>query len=223
MTRVTEPEPARRPALDVAIVDLGFVDYAEAVEIQRRQAGEREAGRAKDTLFLLEHPHVITCGRNAREENLRVAREELARRGVALHESSRGGDVTYHGPGQLVGYPVLQLPPGRRDVHAYVRDLEEVLIRALADFGLTATRDPKHPGVWIGRNKIGALGVHIARWTTTHGFALNVATELRYFELITPCGIQGRGVTSLASELGAAPAMGDVKAAVGRRFREVFG
>ena len=212
-----------RPAIRIEVRDLGLIPYSEAVAAQERAAADRRAGSGPDTLFLLEHPHVITLGRNARAAHVLAPPEELARRAVDVHESGRGGDVTYHGPGQLIGYPVLALPEGRRDVHAYVRDLEEAQIRTLADFGVEARRDPGFTGVWVGRNKIGAIGVRISRWTTMHGFALNVATDLSYFRLITPCGLAERGVTSMERLLGTAPSMADVKAVMARRFAEVFG
>jgi len=158
---------------------------------------ERQAGAIPDTLLLLEHDPVFTMGRNAVAQHVLFPQEVLRQRGYAVFETGRGGDVTYHGPGQVVGYPILDLSPDRRDVHRYVRDLEEVMIRAAADFGVTGSRIPGLTGVWVGDEKIGAIGVRIARWVTSHGFAFNVATDLSPFDLIVPCGIRGRGVTSL--------------------------
>lgn len=155
-----------------------------------------------DTLLLLEHDPVFTLGRNARRENVLLAEDTLRARGFDVFDTGRGGDVTYHGPGQVVGYPILDLSPDRRDVHRYVRALEEVMIRACLDYGVEAGRVSGLTGVWVGEHKIGAIGVRIARWVTSHGFAFNVTTDLTPFELIVPCGIRGRGVTSLAHLLG---------------------
>ncbi len=163
---------------------------------------ERQAGRALDHLLLLEHDPVFTLGRSARQENVLFPAEALRERGFDVFETGRGGDVTYHGPGQVVGYPVIDLSPDRRDVHRYVRDLEEVMIRTCADYGVEAGRVEGLTGTWVGRDKIGAIGVRIARWVTSHGFAFNVATDLSAFDLIVPCGIRGRGVTSLERLLG---------------------
>jgi len=214
--------PTTRPAVSFSVHDLGQIGYLDGLRRQDDALADVQAGRASGALFLLEHPHVVTLGRNARRANVLVPDDELARRGVEIHECGRGGDVTYHGPGQLVGYPVMHLPAGRRDVHRYVRDIEEVLIRTLARFGVDAARVPGHPGVWVGRDKVAALGVRISRWITSHGFALNVDPELDYFDLIRPCGLRDRGVTSMARLLGAAPAMADVKRVVADQFRDVF-
>jgi lipoyl(octanoyl) transferase len=185
-------------------------------------ARARREGRGPDLLLLLEHPHVVTLGRNAERDHVLAAPAELTCLGVEVQDCDRGGDVTYHGPGQLVAWPVFQLPEGRHDVRAYVRDLEEAQIRALARFGIAAGREPGLPGVWVGRDKIGAVGVRISRWLTTHGLALNVAPDLAYFRLITPCGLRDRGVTSMERILGGAPAMDEVKAALARAFAAVF-
>jgi lipoyl(octanoyl) transferase len=176
---------------------LGRVPYAEALELQAALVLARQKGEIPDTLLLLEHEPVFTQGRAGRKENLREPEEALRARGFELFETGRGGDVTYHGPGQVVGYPILDLSPDRRDVHRYVRDLEEVMIRALRDYGLEGRRIAGLTGAWVGEEKIGAIGVRIARWVTSHGFALNVSTDLEPFGLIVPCGIQERGVTSL--------------------------
>jgi lipoyl(octanoyl) transferase len=181
---------------------LGRVPYARGLELQAELVAERQAGRVSDQLLLLEHDPVFTLGRNARRENVLFPAEALRARGFEVFETGRGGDVTYHGPGQVVGYPILELPPGRRDVHRYVRDLEEVMIRTCGDHGLTAARVPGLTGAWLAQDKVGAIGVRIARWVTSHGFALNVGTDLSAFELIVPCGIRGRGVTSLERALG---------------------
>jgi lipoyl(octanoyl) transferase len=224
------PAPAAAPPPRVVDVRrLGLVGYAEALEIQRDLVEQRRAGRIGDTLLLLEHPPVITLGVKTRGKPTHIVASaaELARAGVAVHETGRGGDVTYHGPGQLVGYPIFDLTPDRRDVHRYVRDLEEVLIRAVARFGITAGRVPGLTGVWVGEpgreEKLAAIGVRISRWITSHGFALNVATDLEHFRLIVPCGIADRGVTSMARLLGRPVAMADVQAAVAGAIAGVFG
>ncbi len=181
---------------------LGRVAYARGLEIQAQLVADRQAGRAPDTLLLLEHDPVFTLGRNARQEHVLLPEEALRARGFEVFETGRGGDVTYHGPGQAVGYPILDLSPDRRDVHRYVRDLEEVMIRTCADYGVPAGRVAGKTGCWAGDAKIGAIGVRIARWVTSHGFAFNVATDLAPFDLIVPCGIRDRGVTSLARLVG---------------------
>jgi lipoyl(octanoyl) transferase len=204
---------------------LGVVDYPAALELQRELVEQRKQGLIPDQLLLLEHPHVITLGarnHNARSNVLETP-EALARQGVALFETGRGGDVTYHGPGQLVGYPILELPKARRDVHRYVRDLEEVLIGAVAEFGIGAVRIPGLTGIWVGDGKLAAIGVRISRWVTSHGFALNVSTDLSRFELIVPCGIRDKGVTSMERLLGRPVPMAEVADAVAERFAGVFG
>jgi lipoyl(octanoyl) transferase len=209
---------------DLIVQRLGVTPYGEASALQEGLVVERRLGASADRLLLLEHPHVVTLGVRAhgRRDAVLASDDELARRGAPLVESRRGGDATYHGPGQLVGYPILDLNPDRRDVHRYVRDLEEVLIRAAADFGVAATREAGLTGVWVGREKLAAIGVRISRWITSHGFALNVDPDLSFFDLIVPCGIPDRGVTSLAQLLGAPPPMEEVAGAVVRRFCEVF-
>lgn len=171
---------------------------------------ERQAGRGDDTLLLLEHDPVFTLGRNARQENVLLPEAALREKGFEVFEIGRGGDVTYHGPGQIVGYPILDLSPDRRDVHRYVRDLEEVMLRTCAGYGIAAGRVAGLTGAWVGDDKIGAIGVRIAHWVTSHGFAFNVATDLAPFELIVPCGIQGRGVTSLERLLGRTVSLDEV-------------
>jgi lipoyl(octanoyl) transferase len=177
-----------------------------------------------DLLLLLEHPDVITLGvrGDGGRSHIVAPEEALAARGIEVHETGRGGDITYHGPGQLVGYPIIDLRPDRCDVHRYVRDLEEVLIRVASDFGVVATRIAGLTGAWVGRHKLAAIGVRISRWITSHGFALNVSTDLEVFDLIVPCGISDHGVTSLA-RLGAATDMRAVEDRVVERFSEVFG
>ena len=201
---------------------LGRVPYAAGLELQARAVAERQAGRAPDTLLLLEHDPVFTLGRNARAEHVLFPADALRARGFEVFETGRGGDVTYHGPGQVVGYPILDLAPDRCDVHRYVRDLEEVMIRACADYGVAAGRVAGLTGTWVGEEKIGAIGVRIARWVTSHGFAFNVANDLRPFQMIVPCGIRGRGVTSLERLLGRVVPMADAEARLARHFAAVF-
>jgi lipoyl(octanoyl) transferase len=206
-----------------SVEHFGFVPYAEGLRLQREKVAARKAGEIPDTLVLLEHPHVITLGRNASREHLLAAPERLASLGIELFESDRGGDVTYHGPGQLVGYPILDLAQHRRDVAWYMRSLEEVLMRVAADFGVEAERIPGAPGVWVGNGKLAAMGVHLSRWVTSHGFALNVNTDLEYFRCIVPCGLADKGVTSLEKILGGRIDMQAVMDRVVERFDEVFG
>ena len=208
---------------ELSVRKLGRVRYADGLELQAQLVADRQAGRIADTLLLLEHEPVFTLGRNARRENVLLPDDELRARGFEVFEVGRGGDVTYHGPGQVVGYPILDLSPDRRDVHRYVRELEEVMIRTCADYGVKAERVKGLTGTWVGDAKIGAIGVRIARWVTSHGFALNVANDLTPFGLIVPCGIRERGVTSLQQLVGRPL---DVEEAISRlvdRFREVFG
>ncbi len=210
---------------ELAVRRLGLVRYAEGVELQKALVEERRAGRIPDTLLLLEHPHVITLGVKTRglHTNVTASAAVLDALEVEIHESGRGGDVTYHGPGQLVGYPILDLRPDRCDVHRYVRDLEEVLIRTAAHFGLEAGRLPGYSGAWVGDRKLAAIGVRISRWITSHGFALNVATDLTRFELIVPCGISDRGVTSIEQLIGRHVPMAEVEQVVIGEFAAVFG
>jgi lipoyl(octanoyl) transferase len=183
---------------------LGLMPYGEALALQRALVEDRRAGRIADTLLLVEHPHVLTLGvrGDGGRSHILATADALASRGVEVHETGRGGDITYHGPGQLVGYPIIDLKPDRCDVHRYVRDLEDVLIRTASDYGIAAERVEGLTGVWVGREKLAAIGVRIARWITSHGFAFNVSTDLDYFKLIVPCGIADRGVTSLARLVG---------------------
>jgi lipoyl(octanoyl) transferase len=202
---------------------LGVVPYADGLELQRRLVDERKADRIPDTLLLLQHPHVLTIGvKKDGRSHILASTERLTSLGVDVFETGRGGDVTYHGPGQLVGYPILDLNPDRRDVHRYVRDLEDVMIRVCADYGIEAGRVKGFSGAWIGDEKIGAIGVRISRWITSHGFAFNVSTDVDFFKLIVPCGIADKGVTSLASQLGRAVDMDEVADRFVARFSEVF-
>lgn len=224
--------PATRARLEV--VRLGLQPYARALEIQREVARARITGAiAEDVLLLVEHPPVVTLGRSAKDAHLVTSREALAARGVELYEVERGGDVTFHGPGQLVGYPVVDLKRHRQDLHWYLRQVEESLIRALAPFGVQGTRNPGFTGVWVERDAAGAahasrklasIGVHARNWVTWHGFALNVHTDLSYFDLMVPCGIQGVTMTSVAVESGdKAPSFGAVSDAVALGVAGVFG
>jgi lipoyl(octanoyl) transferase len=212
----------------VDVKRLGLIDYQAGLDLQAVLVEDRRAGRISDTLLLLEHPPVITLGVKTRhgDKHIVASSEELALQGVTVHETGRGGDVTYHGPGQLVGYPIFDLKPERCDVHRYVRDLEEVLIVALREFGIEGVRVKGLSGVWVGpeglERKIAAIGVRISRWITSHGFALNVATDLRHFQLIVPCGIADRGVTSVEAELGHAAPMAEIEGAIVRGFEAVF-
>jgi lipoyl(octanoyl) transferase len=228
------------------IVDLGLMGYAEAYALQKRIVAARKADAIGDVLLLCEHTPVITQGRNGKREHLLVSESALRQRNVEFYESSRGGDVTYHGPGQLVGYPILHLGAIRKDVVWYVRMLEEVMIRVSAEFGVSAHREAGKTGIWVKNEdktftqrtqrtqssqsgeetvaeKLGAIGVHISRWVTSHGFAYNVATDLRNFDLIVPCGIAGRKATSLDKLLGRAVRLEDVAPKAARHFGEVFG
>jgi lipoyl(octanoyl) transferase len=204
---------------------LGRVAYADALALQRALVEERKAGAIDDQLLFVEHPHVLTLGvrGDGGRSHILAAPEWLASRGVDVYETGRGGDITYHGPGQIVGYPILDLKPDRQDVHRYVRDIEEVLIRTAADYGIEAGRVEGLTGVWVGREKLAAIGVRIARWVTSHGFALNVTTDLDYFNLIVPCGIADRGVTSLARLLGRAVELREVEDRIVAHFCRVFG
>jgi lipoyl(octanoyl) transferase len=203
---------------------LGRMPYAEALALQRELVEERRAGRIGDVLLLVEHPHVLTLGvrGDGGRSHILAADERLTALDVTVHEAGRGGDITYHGPGQLVGYPIIDLKPERCDVHRYVRDLEEVLIRVAADHGITAGRLSGLTGVWVGGEKLAAIGVRIARWITSHGFALNVSTDLDFFKLIVPCGISDRGVTSLAALLGRPLDWRAVEDQVIDHFTEIF-
>jgi len=219
----TTIEPAAPPrTLDVR--RLGLISYADALELQAELVARRRAGEIPDTLLLLEHPHVITLGSGAHEENVLVSPQERAARGIELFETGRGGDVTYHGPGQLVGYPILDLKPDRQDLHRYLRDLEEMLIGVLGEFGLVGSRKEGLTGAWVDDRKVAAIGVRVSSgWITSHGFALNVSTDLSFFGAIVPCGIRDHGVGSLSGETGRPVSIPEAEAAVVRQMGRIFG
>jgi lipoyl(octanoyl) transferase len=205
---------------DCVVEDLGRTGYSEAFGIQSKIASERKQGLGVDRLLFVEHPHVITIGRNGHEENLLAKEATLRRAGIELHETDRGGDVTYHGPGQIVAYPIMDLREWKRDVGAFVRAIEQVLIDTLADFGIDARRIGGLTGVWTDAGKIAAIGVHLSRWVSTHGWALNVSTDLEYFQYIVPCGLS-RPVTSMAA-LGVDANIEEVKSALIAHFGQIF-
>ncbi len=227
------------------VVELGQIGYGDALSLQQQLVAARKAGGAPDVLLLCEHPHVLTLGRNGNIENLLVSDDDLRRMGIEFHRSNRGGDITYHGPGQIVGYPILQLGEIRRDVGWYVRQLEQTMIAATAAFGATAFRIAGCTGVWtapggaacdgassgdalgamrrLPQQKLGAIGVHLSRWVTSHGFAYNVAPDLRYFDFIVPCGITNRGVTSLETVLGRNITSADVIPHIVSGFADALG
>ncbi len=229
---------------ELLVIDLGIVEYGAAWELQQRIASARKAGAVPDVLLLCEHPHVITLGRSGKISNLRASDRMLHEKGVSFFETNRGGDITYHGPGQLVGYPILNLGEIRRDVAWYVRGLEEAMIRATAEYGIASKRVPGCTGVWVDvprgfqkqeveevqeakdvkdEEKIGAIGVHISRWVTSHGFAYNVSTDLSYFDLIVPCGIVGKRAASLEKLLGRRVEMKEVAPRLTAHLAEIFG
>jgi len=205
---------------ECVVRDLGRMSYSDAFAIQQQIASERKQGTGVDHLLFVEHPHVVTIGRNGHEENVLATEETLRRAGIELYETDRGGDVTYHGPGQIVAYPIVDLREWKRDVGAFVRAIEQVLIDTLTDFGIEGRRIAKLTGVWVEERKIAAIGIHLSRWISTHGWALNVSTDLRYFRYIVPCGL-ARPVTSMA-ELGVQADPEDVKAALARHFGKTF-
>jgi lipoate-protein ligase B len=201
---------------------LGLVDYSEAWDLQKRLVDARVEDEIPDTLLLLEHPHVYTLGRSGHAENVLLDEAALATIGAQLFWVDRGGDVTYHGPGQLVGYPIVHLARLGKDTHQHLRRIEDVLIRALGDFGLAGHREPEYTGVWVGDEKVAAIGVRVSRWVTSHGFALNVDPDLSYFANIIPCGIRQKGVTSLSRLLGRPVSRAEAETAVLRHFADVF-
>jgi len=209
------------------VIDTGLIGYAAAWELQKRVVAARKAGAIEDVLLYCEHPHVITLGRNGKRANLLASENVLRQKGVEYFETSRGGDITYHGPGQIVGYPILNLGAIKRDVVWYVRQLEQAMIRASADFQVSARREEGKTGIWVDEGaaaeKLAAIGVHISRWVTSHGFAYNVATDLRYFDLIVPCGIGGRKATSLEKLLAREVRSEDVRGALTRHLGEALG
>jgi lipoyl(octanoyl) transferase len=214
-------------------IDCGLLPYAEASELQRQLVAARKAGAVPDILLLCEHPHVITLGRNGHQEHLLASQHLLRQMGVQFYPTDRGGDITYHGPGQIVGYPILNLAAIRRDVAWYLRQLEELMILVTADFGIEAARKPGMTGVWVERpahdgmpstaEKLAAIGVHLSRWVTSHGFAYNVSTDLRYFDLIVPCGLHGKRATSLEAVLGRTVHCKKALPILIQRFGEIFG
>jgi lipoyl(octanoyl) transferase len=202
---------------------LGLMPYADAMALQAELVKQRRSGEVADQLLLLEHPHVITLGTASSTNHILVGDEERALLGIEMFETGRGGDVTYHGPGQLVGYPIFDLKPDRCDLHQYVRDIEEALINALAHFGLHGGRKPGLTGVWLGDEKVAAIGVRVSSgWITSHGFALNVNTDLQFFDAIVPCGIRDHGVTSMQRALGREVTMNEVEDAVAAEFAALF-
>lgn len=213
----------RHSDIHCRVVDAGLLDYETAFARQKHEVERLQQTGGEEVFMLLEHPHVITLGRNASGNALTADRRKIESRGVAVARTDRGGDVTYHGPGQLVGYPVIALEKGRRDIRRYVHDLEEVLIQTLGGFGVESGRHPVHRGVWTGGRKIASLGIRISRWVTCHGFALNVNTNLSYYDLMNPCGIEGCEMTSMALEAGGPVDMGLVKSEVAGHFSDVFG
>lgn len=239
---MTGHDSAKGNLSDLSIIDLGLIAYAEAWELQKRVVAARKAGAIEDVLLFCEHPHVITQGRSGNRAHLLAGENVLRQKGVEYFETTRGGDITYHGPGQIVGYPILNLGAIRRDVVWYVRSLEEAMIRATAGLGIVARRELGKTGIWVDTakanltqssqsaqrredeaEKLAAIGVHISRWVTSHGFAYNVATDLRYFELIVPCGIADRKATSLEKLLGRNVSLGEIKPLLAKHLGEVFG
>ncbi|MGF1511294.1 MAG: lipoyl(octanoyl) transferase LipB [Myxococcota bacterium] len=209
---------------DLEVIRLGRIGYRPCMEMMERRVADRARDGVPDCLFLLEHDPVLTLGRRAKVENVLATPDRLAAQGIELVESGRGGDVTYHGPGQIVGYPVMDLRPDRKDVRRYVADLEEVMIRVCARHGVEAGRVEGHTGTWVdAERKVGAIGVRISRWITSHGFALNVSTGLDPFSLIVPCGIRGKAVTSLTEETGTPLSVEQVLSDVEDVFIRVFG
>jgi lipoyl(octanoyl) transferase len=201
--------------------DLGLISYADALAVQKDLVARRKLGEIPDQLLIVEHTHVITLGRNGRLDNLLASEEILRRAGIAFHPTDRGGDITYHGPGQIVGYPIFDLREWKRDVVEYVRAVEQAIIDALAAFGIQAGRVQGLTGVWVKEKKIAAIGIHISRWVTSHGFALNHTTDLSYFQYIVPCGLT-KPVTSMR-ELGSPASREEVKGELARQFARAFG
>ena len=218
------PYKETRPVLNKFLtVDLGLLGYTQACALQKRVVAARKTGAIEDVLLLCEHEHVITLGRNGKLENLLASERVLRQKGVEFHATDRGGDITYHGPGQIVGYPILNLGAIRRDIVWYVRTLEEAMIRATAEFGISAEREPGRTGVWVQAGKLAAIGVHISRWVSSHGFAYNVSTDLRNFDLIVPCGMADRQATSLEKLLGRSVQERDVAPRITRHLGALLG
>lgn len=206
----------------ITYCDIDTIDYKEAWDLQKEIFSKRVSGEVGDYLFLLEHPNTYTLGKTAHKENLKGSDKYLKENNISVYDIDRGGDITYHGPGQIVGYPILDLNNWSKDTHKYLRALEEVIINTCKDFGLNCERNPKHTGVWIGEKKIAAIGIKVSRWITMHGFAFNVNTDLNLFEGIIPCGIQDKAVTSLSRELGTEIKISEVKEKLLKSFIEVF-
>ena len=226
MTRSAPARPPRGSGVErrLEVRRLGLVPYAEGLSLQDELVARRRAGAVPDTLLLLEHPHVITLGSSAQEAHILVGESERASLGIEVFEVGRGGGVTYHGPGQLVAYPILDLKPDRKDLHAYLRDLEQVLIDVVAAYGVSGARREGLTGVWTPSGKIAAVGVRMSsQWISSHGVALNVTSDLRFFDRIVPCGIEGEGVTSLSREVGRDLDVDDVARTFETCFADVFG
>ncbi|MEE8104520.1 MAG: lipoyl(octanoyl) transferase LipB [Planctomycetota bacterium] len=216
------PSDAQSISNQAAVIELGPTGYRAGMEIQREHAARREAGEIGDTLILLEHPPVYTVGTGGTDDHVLADQDELAARGVEVHRCDRGGEVTWHGPGQIVGYVIADLRPRGKDVGRFCRDLEEIMIRTLADHGIEGRRVDGDTGAWVGREKVGALGVHVRRWITTHGFALNVDCDLTMYERIIPCGIFDKGVTSMHAVSGDPVDIAAVRGSVRAHFEELF-
>lgn len=209
--------------MDLTLVDLGIMDYMEAYDLQKTLLALRQEDRIKDLLLLLEHPPVLTLGRSASMDNLVISEKDLKARGANLYRVNRGGDITYHGPGQIVGYPIIKLDSLGRDIRTFVFNLEQVFINLLEEeYGILSGRDKGHTGVWVGDEKITAIGLAVKRWVTMHGFAFNVTTDLGHFDWIVPCGIRDKGVTSLEAQLKQAPDIEKVKGQVAKHFAKVY-
>jgi len=202
--------------------DLGLVDYKIAWDLQKEIFNLRLNNEINDTLFLLEHPHTYTLGKVAEKENLLSSNEQLEELGISVYEIDRGGDITYHGPGQIVGYPIINLTDWKQDTHQYLRGLEEVIMLTCQDYGIKTERNPKYTGVWIGSRKIAAIGIKVSKWITMHGFAFNVNTDLNFFGGIIPCGIKDKEVTSLNKEIGNEISLSEVKEKLVSNFQKVF-
>lgn len=223
MEAILTNSKATRKARGCRVFNLGMVDFAEASQLQSELIEQRIAGKIPDVILFLQHRPVITIGAFGGEQNIMVPRDVLEKEGISVTHTDRGGDVTYHGPGQLVGYPILDLKTRGHDVHQYVHDLEEVMIRTLHDYSIEAHRDTDYPGVWVGQEKICALGIRVVHWVTKHGFALNISNDLTPFSYINPCGITDRGTTSMQKVLGQKPKIGEVTNSIIRHFSAVFG
>ncbi|MFA7228256.1 MAG: lipoyl(octanoyl) transferase LipB [Melioribacteraceae bacterium] len=203
--------------------DLGLIDYKQAWDLQKEIFNRRLRNEIDDTFYLLEHPHTYTLGKVSEKKNLISTDSQMKELGISVYEIDRGGDITYHGPGQIVGYPIIKLSDWKEDTHLYLRGLEEVIIQTCREYGIETERNPKYTGVWIGERKIAAIGIKVSRWITMHGFAFNVKTDLTYFNGIIPCGIKDKEVTSLEKETGGVVNTDDVKNLLIEKFRKVFG